>query len=98
MLYWQIGRDILARQQAQGWGAKVIERLSRDLRREFPELKGFSRTNFLYMRAFAEAYADEAIVQQPAGQIPWFHNCVLLDKIKDEAERLWYARQTVEHG
>ena len=98
LLYWQIGRDILARQQAQGWGAKVIERLSRDLRREFPEMKGFSRTNLMYMRAFAEAYPDESIVQQAAGQLPWFHNCVLLDKVKDEAERLWYAHQTVGHG
>ncbi len=77
LLYWQIGRDILTRQQQQGWGAKVIERLSADLRSSFPEMKGFSRTNLLYMRAFAEAYSDEQIVQQLAGQIPWFHNCTL---------------------
>jgi hypothetical protein len=41
-----------------GWGAKVIERLAKDLKREFPDIKGFSRTNLLYMRAFAEAYPD----------------------------------------
>ncbi len=98
MLYWSMGRDILTRQNEMGWGAKVIERLSSDLRREFPEMKGFSRTNLLYMRAFAEAYPDEAIVQQVAGQIPWFHNCILLDKVKDREERLWYVRATVEHG
>jgi len=98
LLYWSIGRDVLTRQAEQGWGAKVIERLSADLRREFPEMKGFSRTNLLYMRAFAEAYPDEVIVQQVAGQIPWFHNCVLLDKVKDKEERLWYAHVTVEHG
>ena len=50
------------------------------------------------MREFAEAYPEEAIVQQVAGQIPWFHNCVLLDKVKDQEERLWYARATIEHG
>jgi predicted nuclease of restriction endonuclease-like (RecB) superfamily len=67
-LYWQIGRDILQRQSAQGWGSKVIERLARDLREAFPEMKGFSRANLLYMRAFAEIWPDEAIVQQLAGQ------------------------------
>lgn len=90
LLYWQIGRDILSRQQQQGWGAKVISQLAKDLKKAFPEMKGFSRTNLLYMRAFAQAYPDEQFVQQLAGQIPWFHNCVLLDKLKDSAERQWY--------
>ncbi|MDQ2687507.1 MAG: PDDEXK nuclease domain-containing protein, partial [Armatimonadota bacterium] len=98
LLYWQIGRDILTRQQQQGWGAKVVERLSKDLRAAFPEMKGLSRTNLLYMRAFAEAYPDEAIVQQLAGQIPWFHNCILLDKVKDVGQREWYIRQTIQYG
>src|SRR5580658_3189581 len=66
LLYWGIGRDILQRQEQQGWGAKVIDRLSADLRREFPDMKGFSRTNLLYMRAFAAAWPDETIVQQAA--------------------------------
>ncbi|MCW3062241.1 MAG: hypothetical protein JWQ02_4062 [Capsulimonas sp.] len=87
LLYWQIGRDILQRQQEQGWGAKIVSRLATDLQREFPEMKGLSRTNLLYMRAFAEAYPDQAIVQQTAGRIPWFHNCVLLDKLKNFPER-----------
>lgn len=77
LLYWQIGREILTRQQQQGWGAKVINRLAKDLQKSFPEMKGFSRTNLLYMRAFAEAYQDEQIIQQLAGQIPWFHNCTV---------------------
>jgi predicted nuclease of restriction endonuclease-like (RecB) superfamily len=98
LLYWQIGRDILERQQREGWGAKVIERLAKDLKREFPEIKGFSRTNLLYMRAFAEAYPDETIVQRNAGQIPWRHNQVLLDKLKTLEERLWYAQQSLENG
>jgi len=98
MLYWQIGREILSRQQQQGWGTKVISRLAKDLQQEFPEMKGFSVRNLTYMRAFAEAYPDEAIVQQVAAQIPWFHNCVLLDKVKSLEERLWYAQRTVEQG
>ncbi|MBU2839081.1 DUF1016 domain-containing protein [Acidithiobacillus thiooxidans] len=70
LLYWQIGQHILTRQAAQGWGAKVIERLAHDLRNAFPEMKGFSRANLMYMRAFAEAWPDEQIVQQAVGQLP----------------------------
>lgn len=98
LLYWQIGREILQRQQDEGWGTKVIERLAKDLKREFPDIKGFSRTNLLYMRAFAEAYPDEPFVQQAAGQIPWFHNCVLLDRVKVPEQRVWYIQQTTQNG
>ena len=98
LLYWDIGRRILQRQESEGWGARVVDRLAQDLRRAFPDMRGFSRANLLYMRAFAAAYPDEAIVQQVAGQIPWFHNVVLVEKVKDSAARLWYAQKTVEHG
>ena len=98
LLYWQIGKEILQRQEAEGWGSKVITRLAKDLKREFPDMKGFSRTNLMYMRSFAEAWPEEQIVQQAAGQIPWFHNCVLLDKVKDLEARQWYIQKTVEQG
>jgi predicted nuclease of restriction endonuclease-like (RecB) superfamily len=98
LLYWQIGCQILARQKSEGWGTKVVEQLAKDLKSEFPDMTGLSRTNLLYMRAFAEAYPDESIVQQAAGQIPWFHNCVLLDKIKVPEQRLWYIQQTIANG
>lgn len=98
LLYWGIGRDILQRQLEQGWGAKVIDRLSHDLRNAFPTMKGFSSRNLKYMRALAEAYPDEEFVQQVAAQIPWFHNCVILDKINHFAEREWYIRKTIEQG
>lgn len=62
LLYWQIGRDILQRQNEEGWGTKVIDRLARDLKMEFPEMKGFSSRNLKYMRALAEAYPDQEIV------------------------------------
>jgi len=97
-LYWQIGRDILTRQAEQGWGAKVIERLAHDLRAAFPEMKGFSRANLMYMRAFAEAWPDEAIVQQAVGQLPWGHNVVLLSKLPDQNTRRWYAAKAIEHN
>ncbi|MCX9157798.1 PDDEXK nuclease domain-containing protein [Niveibacterium sp. 24ML] len=97
-LYWQIGRDILERQRREGWGAKVIERLAQDLRSAFPDMKGFSRANLMYMRAFAEAWPDEAILQQAVGQLPWGHNLVLLSKLKATPQRLLYAQRAVAHG
>jgi predicted nuclease of restriction endonuclease-like (RecB) superfamily len=115
-LYWDIGRLILDRQKREGWGTKVIDRLSVDLQREFPGRQGFSPRNLKYMRAFAEAWPETAIVrqpaaqlatpqttepsivQQPAAQLPWMHHCLLLDKLRSTADRLWYAARTVEHG
>ncbi len=98
LLYWGIGRDILERQEREGWGAKVIDRLAADLRRSFPEMRGVSARNLKYMRAFGEAYRDEQFVQQVAAQIPWFHHCVLLEKVKAPTEREWYIRMTIDQG
>jgi predicted nuclease of restriction endonuclease-like (RecB) superfamily len=98
LLYWQIGNEILQRQKEKGWGAKVIERLSKDLRNEFPEMKGFSTRNLKYMRILAETYNNEEFVQQAVAQIPWGHNVRILDKVKNPEEREFYIRQTIENG
>ena len=98
LLYWQIGRDILERQLRERWGAKVVDRLAADLKREFPDMKGFSVRNLKYMRRFAEAWNEDEFVQQVAAQLPWFHNCVLLDKVADPDARVWYARAAIHHG
>lgn len=98
LLYWHIGAQILEQQAAQGWGAKVIEQLSLDLRQDFPNFKGFSTRNLKYMRAFAKAYPDFEIVQGVLAQITWYHNLALLNKLKSPAIRLWYAQATVEYG
>ncbi len=97
LLYWQIGREILQRQE-EGWGAKVIDRLARDLKIEFPEMTGFSPRNLNYMRSFAEAYSDEVILHQLGAKIPWKHNCVILDKVKDPEQRIWYMQKTLENS
>ena len=83
LLYWQIGNEILTRQQQQGWGTKVIDKLASDLRKTFPDMKGFSARNLKYMRAFAEAYPNEQFVQQPVAQIPWGHNVRILEAVKN---------------
>lgn len=98
LLYWNIGREILQKQRELGWGAKVVERLAKDLRREFPEMKGFSPRNLKYMRAFAEGYEDVQFVQQVVAQIPWGHNVRILDSVKDPQEREFYIRETIANG
>lgn len=98
LLYWKIGRDILERQSQQGWGSKVIDRLSQDLRSAFPEMKGFSPRSLKYMRSFASAWPDERFVQQPVAQLPWGHNVVLLDRLSDQESRDWYAARAVENN
>ncbi len=133
VLYWKIGKAILQHQQAEGWGTKIIDNLAKDLRSEFPDIKGISPRNLKYMRAFAEAYPqfvqlpaaqinktvqqpvgqlekgqivqvllaklnESEFVQQPAAQLPWFHICTLLDKVKDSNERLFYMQKAAAHG
>jgi predicted nuclease of restriction endonuclease-like (RecB) superfamily len=98
LLYWRIGHDISNRIQTHKWGAKVIEHLAKDLSHEFPDIKGFSPRNLKYMRAFAEAYPDEAIVPQLVAQIPWGHHRAILDKIDNSDERLWYIKASLQHG
>ena len=120
-VYWKIGNIIRQQQNMEGWGTKVIERLSNDLRKEFPDMKGMSVRNLKYMKAFSEAYP--LIVQQPVAQlenvtvkvpaaqpeefefmqqavaqIPWGQNIVILDRIKEYKERLFYAQKTFENN
>lgn len=98
MLYWDIGKAILDRQEQEGWGAKVIDHLSHDLRKAFPDMRGFSPRNLKYIRAFAAAWDDRQIVQRTVAQIPWRSNLALLDKLDSTDTRLWYAQKTIESG
>jgi len=98
LLYWDIGRMILERQDRAGWGAKVIDRLAADLRKAFPDMKGFSPRNLKYMRAFAAAWTKRAIVQRVVAHLPWRQNIALLERLDDRKSRLWYARQAMAHG
>jgi predicted nuclease of restriction endonuclease-like (RecB) superfamily len=134
-LYWDIGRSIVERQKAEGWGKSVVDRLAADLEKEFPGESGFSPGNVWRMRAFYLAWTegprdvaslanqghweklqqaagelprpvlaqparelDGSNLPQPVAEIPWFHNVVLIEKLKNPIERLWYARQTTEQG
>lgn len=98
LLYWDIGQRILDKQENQGWGARIIDRLALDLHKAFPEMNGFSPRNLKYMRAFASAWPNSEIVQEVLAQLPWYHNIALLEKLKTAEDRLWYAKKTYEHG
>jgi predicted nuclease of restriction endonuclease-like (RecB) superfamily len=122
-LYWEIGRLIVQRQEQEGWGKSVIERLASDVQAAFPGIHGFSTTNIRRMRAFYLGYTKELTnlpqpvrdlpppilpqavgeldgvnLPEPVAEIPWGHNAVLIEKLKDPTERIWYARKTTEHG
>lgn len=122
--YWDVGKILHERQQQEGWGRAVIPRLSRDLRNELPEVKGFSERNIGYMIRLVREYGFSPILQQPVAKldasgkvpqtvtqmpppailpqlvakIPWGHNILLMEKVKDLSARLWYMQQIVEHG
>ncbi len=98
MLYRDIGRLILERQESEGWGAKVIDRLSADLREAYPDMGGLSPRNLLFMRSFAAAYPDPQVVKQLVSQLPWGHIIRLLQRIKEPGTRHWYVKASVENG
>jgi predicted nuclease of restriction endonuclease-like (RecB) superfamily len=95
LLYYHIGQAI---NRHKVWGNKFIENLSRDLRLEYPDAKGYSVRNLKYMAKFAETYPDKEFVQQVVAQIPWGHNVVIMDKVLTEYERTWYLKECAENG
>jgi len=98
LLYHHIGTEILQAQQNHGWGAKIIDQLSRDLRSEFPESKGFSTRNLKYMRKFADEFPDVSFVQQVVARLPWGHNIFLMNLVKDKETRIFYIKKALENG
>jgi predicted nuclease of restriction endonuclease-like (RecB) superfamily len=96
--YWHIGKRIIELQKTTSWGDNFLEQLAKDLKNEFPNMQGYSYRNLKYMRAFARENMDFVIGQSPTAQISWTHNMLLLDKCKDQRQRLWYARKSIENG
>lgn len=103
-LYWDVGRALNQRQAHAGWGARVLERLALDLKNELPEVKGFSERNLKLMTQFYRAYTDlfdlkqRSIGQPVVAQLPWAHNVILMQKLKDQTARHWYAQKALENG
>jgi len=98
LLYWEIGNQILIKQQNAKWGSKILAVLSHDLQNAFPEMKGFSISNLKRMRLFSRTYPDFKIGPQAVGQLPWGHISLLLERIKVKKAHDWYAHQVLEYG
>ena len=98
-LYWDIGKDIFEKQEIQGWGNFIVENLSKDLKSEFPETKGFSRRNLFYMKKFYNFYKNDfEKVQQLVAQIPWGHNILIISKSQNINEAVFYLNETLENN
>lgn len=110
-MYWDIGKAIAQRQADEGWGKSVVERLSKDLQAEFDGKSGFSPRNLWRMRTFyieysqgltllpqAVAVIENSKLPQAVAEIPWGHNAVIIEKLKDPVQRLWYATETTKNG
>lgn len=98
MMYYHIGKTILAQREQEGWGTHIIDRLSADLKRAYPEMNGFSPRNLKYMQRFAKLWPDESIVQRCVAQLPWRHNICLMEKVKEPNRRLVYALAAIKNG
>ena len=98
LLYWEIGRDLLERQDREGWGTRVIDRLAADLRAAFPGQQGFSPRNLRYMKLFAQEWPNPGMVQEVLATLSWSHHVALLEKVVDPGERAWYAVRCAEMG
>lgn len=96
--YWELGKELNEKQRAQTWGAGFLEQFSHDMRQSFPEIQGFSVSNLQRMKKFATLYPSLSITAQAVPQLPWGHIVRLMQMIKNDAEREWYAQQTIKNG
>lgn len=97
-LYWELGRLIAERQEVQGWGQSVVERLSADLRAAFPDMTGFSPQNLWLMRQLFTEYRAQPNLQQLVGEIPWGQNLLIMQRAKHPEARRYYLETTARLG
>jgi predicted nuclease of restriction endonuclease-like (RecB) superfamily len=96
--YWELGADLIEKQKAFKWGEHFLEQFSHDMRQSFPEMQGFSVRNLQRMKQFATLYPKLSITTQAVSQLPWGHTTRLMQMIKDEPQREWYAQQAIKNG
>ncbi|WP_404360501.1 YhcG family protein [Methylotuvimicrobium sp. KM1] len=100
--YWQLGGEILDKQQNSQWGQGFLTQLSQDLMREFPDVKGFSKRNLEQIRRWYRFWSGDIEFAQQAAtqflQIPWWHNVIIVSKAQSREEALFYVRETLEFG
>ena len=94
-LYWKIGKIILEKQNDEGWGKSVVEKISKDLRQDYPKSSGYSARNLWDMRRFYSRYSSNEKLRQLVAEIPWGHNLVLLNSVKSVEKRIFYIQKTI---
>ena len=98
-LYWEIGREIAEKQQQSDWGSGFVEQIATELKHEFPDITGFSRRNIYVILQWYRFYsAKYQFVPRHVAQIPWSHNRIILNKIKDIEEAEFYCRATIQNA
>lgn len=97
-LYFDIGKEIVTKQELLGWGKSIVEQMSKDLIDEFGERSGYSTQNLWYMRQFYLAYINKSNLQQLVGEIPWGQNILIFSKCRDTKEQEYYIKNTIEYG
>lgn len=97
-LYWNIGKLVSKKVKQERWGKSIVEQLSKDLQSEFPGIRGFSARNIWNMKSFYEVYSQNEKLQPLVAEIGWVQNCIIIEKCKDEQERIFYIKKTREMG
>ena len=97
-LYFDIGKEIVTKQESLGWGKSVVEQMAKDLQMEFGKRSGYSSANLWRMRIFYLTYRDSSNLAQLVREIPWSHNIIIFQKCKDADEQKYYIQTTIEQG
>lgn len=105
-LYWELGKEIVSKQEQSQWGDGLIKQLSSDLQQEFPNMKGFSTTNIKYIKRWYSFYNQDITIGQQVvdqlretvSQIPWGHNLRIIIQCKSIEEAFFYIHKTIENG
>ncbi len=95
LMYYSIGSKLIMNNK---WGSSFIDNLARDLKMEFPTIKGMSARNLRYMQKFASEYDNDEFLQGVLAKLSWNHNQILMDRLKDKEIRKWYAKETLENS
>lgn len=97
-LYWDIGKEIVEKQNQFGWGKSVVEMLAKELQNEFPGIKGFSLRNLWNMRNFYLSYSTDEKLQPLVAEISWTKNLIIMEKCKDNLQKEFYIKMTIKFG
>ena len=97
-LYWGIGQEIYKQQRERGWGKSIVEVLSKEIKKDFPDVKGFSSSNLWRMRNFYVTYSNEENLAPLVREISWSKNIAIMEKCKDHLEREFYIKMTKKYG